>query len=121
MSLLKYVIAAAGGYYAATPAGRRQLKQLGQKAAELGRSPKVAEIEQRGRQIVGEAASAAVDKVRGTSANEPATSGATAVSGTATAGPAPFAAVDRAASDDLPTVQTGVLPPGPAPRAADEV
>jgi hypothetical protein len=135
MSLLKYAIAAAIGYYVGQPGGRRQVQQLSQKATELVRSPKAAELKDRGSKLVGERASAAVDKVRGKSASEPATSGATAVSGTPTTGPASFAAGSpgsagtagsagstgsRAASDDLPTVQAGVLPPGPAPRAADE-
>ena len=145
MSLLKYAIAAAIGYYVGQPGGRRQVQQLSQKATELVRSPKAAELKDRGSKLVGERASAAVDKVRGKSASEPATSGATAVSGTPTTGPSSFAAGSpasagtagtagssagsagstgstggRAASDDLPTVQAGVLPPGPAPRAADE-
>jgi|SRR4051794_23992865 hypothetical protein len=138
MSLLKYAIAAAIGYYVGQPGGRRQVQQLSQKATELVRSPKAAELKDRGSKLVGERASAAVDKVRGKSASDPVTSGATTVSGTPTAGPASFtggsaggagsasstgsagSAGSRGASDDLPTVQAGVLPPGPAPRAADE-
>jgi len=87
MSLLKYAIAAAIGYYVGQPGGRRQVQQLSQKATELVRSPKAAELKDRGSKLVGERASAAVDKVRGKSASEPATSGATAVSGTPTKNP----------------------------------
>ena len=91
MSLLKYAIAAAIGYYVGQPSGRRQVQQLSQKATELVRSPKAAELKDRGSKLVGERASAAVDKVRGKSASDPATSGATTVSGTPTTAPASFA------------------------------
>ena len=122
MSLLKYAIVAAVGYYAGTPAGRRQLQQLGPKVSELSRNPKVDELKERGRTVVGERASAAVNKVRRTSANDSPAGGANATTDPVTAGPAsvPVAgAGNRAAADDLPTAQTGVLPPGPAPRTVD--
>ena len=63
MSLLKYAIAAAIGYYAGQPSGRRQVQQLSQKATELVRSPKAAELKDRGSKLVGDRASAVVGKV----------------------------------------------------------
>jgi hypothetical protein len=121
VSLLKYAIAAAIGYYAGQPGGRRQIQQLGQKANELVRSPKAAELKDRSRELVGERASAAVDKVRRKSADDSTTSGTTAVTGTTTAGPAPVTAAggadNRLGGDDIQAAQTGVLPPGPASRA----
>ena len=121
MSLLKYAIAAAIGYYAGQPGGRRQIQQLGQKANELVRSPKAAELKDRSRELVGERASAAVDKVRRKSADDSTTSGTTAVTGTTTAAPAPVTAAggadNRLGGDDIQAAQTGVLPPGPASRA----
>ena len=53
MSLLKYAIAAAIGYYVGQPGGRRQVQQLSQKATELVRSPKAAELKDRGQQARG--------------------------------------------------------------------
>src|SRR4051794_11822424 len=85
VSLLKYAIAAAIGYYAGQPGGRRQIQQLGQKANELVRSPKAAELKDRSRELVGERASAAVGKVRRKSADDSTTSSTTAVTGTTTA------------------------------------
>jgi hypothetical protein len=105
VSLLKYAIAAAIGYYAGQPGGRRQIQQLGQKANELVKSPKAAELKDRGRGLVGERASAAVDKVRRKSADDSTTSGTTAVTGTTTAGPAPVTAAggadNRLGGDDI--------------------
>ena len=128
MSLLKYAIAAAIGYYAGQPGGRRQIQQLGQKATELVRSPKAAELKDRGRELVGERASAAVDKVRRKTTDDSTSSGAT-TTGTATAGSAsvttpattPVTAAggaDNRGADDIQAAQTGVLPPGPASRAS---
>ena len=131
MSLLKYAIAAAIGYYAGQPGGRRQIQQLGQKATELVRSPKAAELKDRGRELVGERASAAVDKVRRKTTDASTSSGAT-TTGTATAGSAsvttpattpvtPLTAAggaDNRGTDDIQAAQTGVLPPGPASRAS---
>jgi hypothetical protein len=129
VSLLKYAIAAAIGYYAGQPGGRRQIQQLGQKANDLVRSPKAAELKDRSRELVGERASAAVDKVRRKSADDSTTSGTTtsgttAVTGTATSGPTPVTtpvtaaggADNRLGGDDIQAAQTGVLPPGPASR-----
>jgi len=133
MSLLKYAIAAAIGYYAGQPGGRRQIQQLGQKATELVKSPKAAELKDRGRELVGERASAAVDKVRRKTTDDSTSSGATTTTtGTATAGSAsvttpvttPVTAAggaDNRGADDIQAAQTGVLPPGPASRASGGV
>ena len=131
MSLLKYAIAAAIGYYAGQPGGRRQIQQLGQKATELVKSPKAAELKDRSRELVGERASAAVDKVRRKTTDDSTSSGAT-TTGTATAGSAsvttpvttpattPVTAAggaDNRDAGDIQAAQTGTLPPGPASRA----
>ena len=133
MSLLKYAIAAAIGYYAGQPGGRRQIQQLGQKATELVKSPKAAELKDRSRELVGERASAAVDKVRRKTTDDSTSSGATTTTtGTATAGSAsvttpvttPVTAAggaDNRGADDIQAAQTGVLPPGPASRASGGV
>ena len=131
MSLLKYAIAAAIGYYAGQPGGRRQIQQLGQKATELVKSPKAAELKDRSRELVGERASAAVDKVRRKTTDDSTSSGATTTTtttGTATAGSAsvttpvttPVTAAggaDNRDAGDIQAAQTGTLPPGPASRA----
>jgi len=120
VSLLKYAIAAAIGYYAGQPAGRRQIQQLGQKASEFTRSPKAAELKERGRGLVGERASAVVDKVRRKSADDAPSTGTLPVTDTAPVGSAATTGT-RAAADDLGTAQTGVLPPGPASRTSGGV
>ena len=114
MSLFKYAIAAAVGYYAAQPGGRRQFEQLWQKATDLVRSPKAIELKQRGREIAGERASAAVGKVRGKSAKagtDTPTDGSATATATGLGG--------RTVADDTQAIRTGVLPPGPATRTAD--
>ena len=133
MSLLKYAIAAAIGYYAGQPGGRRQIQQLGQKATELVKSPKAAELKDRGRELVGERTSAAVDKVRRKTTDDSTSSGAaTTTTGTATAGSAsvttpvttPVTAAggaDNRGAGDIQAAQTGTLPPGPASRASGGV
>lgn len=140
MSLLKYAIAAAIGYYAGQPGGRRQIQQLGQKATELVKSPKAAELKDRGRELVGERASAAVDKVRRKTTDDSTSSGATTTTGTANAGSAsvttpattpattpvttPVTAAggaDNRGAGDIQAAQTGTLPPGPASRASGGV
>ena len=132
MSLLKYAIAAAIGYYAGQPGGRRQIQQLGQKATELVKSPKAAELKDRSRELVGERASAAVDKVRRKTTDDSTSSGATTTTGTATAGSAsvttpattPVTAAggaDNRGASDIQAAQTGTLPPGPASRASGGV
>ena len=135
MSLLKYAIAAAIGYYVGQPSGRRQVQQLSQKATELVRSPKAAELKDRGSKLVGERASAAVDKVRRKTTDDSTSSGAT-TTGTATAGSAsvttpvttpattPVTAAggaDNRGASDIQAAQTGTLPPGPASRASGGV
>ena len=136
MSLLKYAIAAAIGYYAGQPGGRRQIQQLGQKATELVKSPKAAELKDRGRELVGERTSAAVAKVRRKTTDDSTSSGATTTTGTATAGSAsvttpvttpattPATAAggaDNRGAGDIQAAQTGTLPPGPASRASGGV
>jgi hypothetical protein len=122
VSLLKYVIAAAAGYYAGQPGGRRQVEQLRQKAADLIRSPKAIELKQRGRAIAGERASAVVSKVRRKSSDDSAVGGENAGSDTPTVGSATDTTTGfggRAVADDTRAIRTGVVPPGPAPRTAD--
>jgi hypothetical protein len=134
VSLLKYAIAAAIGYYAGQPGGRRQIQQLGQKATELVKSPKAAELKDRGRELVGERASAAVDKVRRKTTDDSTSSGATTTT-TARRPRAPpryhprhhpgttavtaAGGADNRGADDIQAGQTGTLPPGPhrAPMA----
>jgi hypothetical protein len=120
MSLLKYAIAAAAGYYAATPAGRRQVQQLSQKVSEFARSPKATELKERGREVVGDRASAVVDKVRRTSTTDAPASGADVRADVRADAPA-TGPVDRAVADDVQAAQTGVLPPGPASRTSGGV
>ena len=72
MSLLKYAAAAALGYFAGQPSGRRQLERLRRKAAEIVRSPQVEELKQLGKDIAGERASTVLNQVRHKSAESQA-------------------------------------------------
>lgn len=145
MSLLRYALVAAAGYYAGQPAGRRQLDKLMGRAKEAARSPKAAELTERGKKLAGQGASLAVDKVKGatssssssgsgsgtsssggtdpgirTEAGSGSASGNGAGGGTgngAASGSAdPFDG--RTVAEDSDAVRTGVTPPPPATRAA---
>jgi hypothetical protein len=74
MSLLKYAAAAAIGYFAGQPSGRRQLERARTKVTKLLSSPQVEDLKQRGKDIAGEQASTVLDRVRRKS-TEPQTTG----------------------------------------------
>lgn len=127
MSLFKYAAAAAVGYYAGQPRGRRQVERLRGRTVELLRSPKVTQLRERGWDIAGERVSAAVKSVQRRRANgapvipddgglidhetdhqpSPATVVATAESGFG----------GRTVEEDSQTVRTGIIPPPPLGRA----
>jgi hypothetical protein len=56
MGMIGYGIAAAIGYYAGQPEGRRQLRTLRRQAAELARSPEARRLREHGWDLVGDGA-----------------------------------------------------------------
>ncbi|QJY47540.1 hypothetical protein [Pseudonocardia broussonetiae] len=89
MSLLRYALVAAAGYYAGQPAGRRQLDKLMGQAKEAAQSPKAAELTERGKTLAGQGAARAVGKVKGatSSVTSRSSSSGTASSGTGATDP----------------------------------
>jgi hypothetical protein len=64
MGLISHGIAVGIGYYIAQPGGQRQLAQLRQRAVGLVHSPQVAQLQERGRGLVGGRSLAAGTAVR---------------------------------------------------------
>jgi len=64
MGTFRYAIAAGIGYYAGQPEGRRHLATLRRRAVEFARGPEVRRLRERGWDLVGDGARAAVAKAR---------------------------------------------------------
>jgi hypothetical protein len=123
MSVLKYAIVAAAGYYAGQPSGRRQLRRLREQVTELARGPQAAQLKERGRTLAAERVSAARDLVHRNRDDDAATtphtsSAAGAQTPPAKAGPGGGTGFDgRAVAED---VRSGVTPPSPVGRTTQE-
>jgi hypothetical protein len=124
MSLLKYAVAAAIGYFAGQPSGRRQLERLRGKTTELLRSPQVEDLKQRGKDIAGERASTVLNQVRhkstesqGATSSTPSAPVTGSSAGTSSAGTA-FSGRDVA--QERQAARTGVTPPSPVGRHSDD-
>jgi len=127
MSVLKYAIAAAAGYYAGQPSGQRQLTRLRTQLTELASGPQAAQFKERGRTIAAERVSAARGLVRRNRADDAATAPHT--DGTAGVRPSPTkpasdreAGFDgRTAAEDSEAVYKGIAPPPPVGRTVQEI
>ena len=125
MSLFKYVVAAAAGYYLGQPHGRRLVQRLRQQTTELIHSPQATQLKERGWDIAGDRASDAVKLVRRKRTNG---SGAVPDEG-GTMGDQPSAAAagpgtetgfsGRAVADDIRAARTSTTSPPPAGRITD--
>jgi hypothetical protein len=125
MSLLKYAVAAAIGYFAGQPSGRRQLERLRQKATEVVRSPQVEELKQRGKDIAGERASTVLNQVRHKSAESQTAGDASGVPGGPPSGPGAGSSAEtgfsgRNIAEERHAARTGSTPPSPVGRATDD-
>ena len=126
MSVLKYVIAAAAGYYAGQPSGQRQLRRLSKQVTELASSPRAAQLKEQGRTIAAERVSAARDAVRRNRADDatttPHTGGTTgAQASPVEAGSGGGTGFDgRTVAEDSETARLGTTPPSPVGRGTQE-
>lgn len=122
MSLFKYVVAAAAGYYLGQPNGRRLVQRLRQQATELVHSPQATQLKERSWDIAGDRASDAVKLVRRKRTNGSAAVPDGDADGTvsdqpsiAAAGPGAEAGFSgRTVADDTRAVRTSMTSPPPA-------
>jgi hypothetical protein len=124
VSLFKYVVAAAAGYYFGQPHGQRVVQRLRRQATELVHSPQATQLKERGWDIAGDRASGAMNLVRRKRANgsaaDPDASGTASVFSDAVAGPGTETGFGgRTVAEDSQAVRTGITPPPPAGRIAD--
>lgn len=125
MSLFKYVVAAAAGYYLGQPHGQRLVRRLRGKATELVRSPQATQLKERGWDIAGDRASGAIILVRrkrrnGSVAAQDA--GGAASPQPSDAAPAPGTATGfggRTVAHNSQAVRTGITPPPAVGRISD--
>src|SRR4051812_37767275 len=69
VSVFKYVVAVAVGYYVGQPSGRRQVLRLREQAVELVRGPRAKQLKERGWDIAVERTSAAIKRAQRRRAN----------------------------------------------------
>lgn len=125
MSLLKYAVVAAIGYFAGQPSGRRQLERLRSKATEIVRSPQVEDLKQRGKDIAGERASTVLNQVRRKSADSPTADDASGAPGGRPSGPLASSSAEtefsgRKIAEERQAARSGITPPSPVGRVADD-
>jgi hypothetical protein len=125
VSLFKYGVAAAAGYYLGQPHGRRLVQRVRRQATELVRSPQATQLKERGWDIAGDRASGAINLARrkrrkgsallpdggGTASGRP--SDVAAGPGTETG----FGG--RTVAEDTQAVRTGITPHPAAGRISD--
>ena len=126
MSVLKYAIAAAVGYYSGQPGGQRQLKRLREQLTDLTSGPQAAQLKERGRTVANERVSAArglVRRNRTDAATAPHTDGTAGVLPSPTEpGSGTAAGFDgRTVAEDSEAARKGITPPSPVARTAQEI
>jgi hypothetical protein len=125
MSLLKYAAAAAIGYFAGQPSGRRQLERLRRRATEMVRSPQVEDLKQRGKDIAGERASTVLNHVRRGSAESQTAGDASGAVGSQPSGAVAGSSGEtgfsgRTIAEERHAARTGNTPPTPVGRFTDD-
>jgi len=123
VSLFKYVIAAAAGYYLGQPDGRRLVQRLRQQATALVHSPQATQLKERGWDIAGDRASSAIKLVGRQRRNGSAVAPEGGVSdqpSDAAAGPGTETGFGgRTVAEDTQAARTGITPPPPVGRITD--
>jgi hypothetical protein len=95
MSLFKYVVVGAVGYYLGQPRGREQVQRLYKQAEQKLRSPEADRIKQRGKEITRERATAARDLMK----RKAGSNGAVATDGSTTTAEPPSPTANAAVVD----------------------
>ena len=125
MSVFKYAVAVAVGYYVGQPNGRRQVQRLREQAVELVRGPRAKQLKERGWDIAVERTSAAVKRAQGRRANGSAAAldlsdtASRLSGGAAESGPTGFGG--RTVAEDTEAVRLGITPPAPVGRTDGDV
>ena len=125
VSVFKYAVAAAVGYYVGRPNGRWQVQRLREQAVELVRGPRAKQLKERGWDIAVERASAAIKRAQRRRANGSAA--ALDLSDTASRRFGDAAASElsgfggRTVAEDTEAVRLGITPPAPVGRIHDDV
>ena len=125
MSVFKYAVAAAVGYYVGQPNGRRQVQGLREQAVELVRGPRAqaAQGTRLGRSV--ERTSAAIKRAQRRRANGSATAlelsdtASQPSGGVAESEPTGFGG--RTVAEDTEAVRLGITPPPPVGRTHGDV
>jgi hypothetical protein len=125
MSVFKYAVAAAVGYYVGRPNGRRQVQRLREQAVELVRGPRAKQLKERGWDIAVERTSAAIKRAQRRRANGSATAlelsdtASQPSGGVAESEPTGFGG--RTVAEDTEAVRLGITPPAPVGRSHGDV
>jgi hypothetical protein len=125
VSVFKYAVAAAVGYYVGRPNGRRQVQGLREQAVELVRGPRAKQLKERGWDIAVERTSAAIKRAQRRRANGSATAldlsdaASQPSGGAAESEPTGFGG--RTVTEDTEAVRLGITPPPPVGRSHGDV
>jgi hypothetical protein len=124
VSLFKYAVAAAVGYYVGQPNGRRQVQGLREQAVELVRGPRAKQLKERGWDIAVERTSAAIKRAQrrradAAAALELSDTASQPSGGVAESEPTGFGG--RTVAEDTETVRLGITPPPPVGRTHGDV
>ena len=125
MSVFKYAVAAAVGYYVGQPNGRRQVQRLREQAVELVRGPRAKQLKERGWDIAVERTSAAIKRAQRRRANgSPAALDLSDTASQPSGGAAesePTGFGGRTVAEDTEAVRLGITPPPPVGRTHGDV
>jgi len=125
VSVFKYAVAAAVGYYVGQPNGRRQVQSLREQAVELVRGPRAKQLKERGWDIAVERTSAAIKRAQRRRANgspaalELSDTASQPSGGVAESEPTGFGG--RTVAEDTEAVRLGITPPPPVGRTHGDV
>jgi hypothetical protein len=125
VSVFKYAVAAAVGYYVGQPNGRRQVQGLREQAVELVRGPRAKQLKERGWDIAVEHTSAAIKRAQRRRANgspaalELSDTASQPSGGVAESEPTAFGG--RTVAEDTEAVRLGITPPPPVGRTHGDV
>jgi hypothetical protein len=125
VSVFKYAVVAAVGYYVGQPYGRRQVQRLREQAVELVHGPRAKQLQERGWDIAVERTSAAIKRAQRRRANGSAAApdlsdtASRRSGGAAESEPTGFGG--RTVAEDTEAVRLGITPPAPIGRTLGDV